>query len=912
MKVSIFYSPEFLTFSRKILFFHVKTFWILLSIFLVSFSLTFAGTTGKISGIVKDARTGNSLPGANVVIEGTNFGAAADVNGKYFIINIPPGKYNVVATVIGYKKMIVENVKVISDFTTTVDFDLEPTVIEAGETVVVTAERPLIQKDITATTFITLAEEIDNMPVNSYTEILNLTAGIIENNNGGGDNGIHIRGGRSGEIAYMVDGFFVEDAIYGGMGTDVSRTGISELSVITGTFNAEYGEAMSGVVNIITKEGAASYTGSFRASTDRFMRLSGKFKKDPPSFDFGTRRFEASFGGPVPGLRVFNSTMFVSGDILTTGTYLWKTKHDKEIIDPTTGEIAVALDGTLLKKPHYHHNKTYLNRNRLNTKLVFKPFSSFKVVVGGVFRRQEQRQFSISFKEIPEHRGIEWDNSDLYTMTINHTLSPKTFYTLKFSQFKNWSKYGLNKPDNEIISPLRVNNAFGNTSNYEFWGQYTIIDTAGNEIKVISDDDFKRDYSSITKTLGGSITSQISDKHQIKIGAEYKLLKIQNDWINGVNSANPEEAHYVFWPKQAEFYIQDKMEFEDMIVNLGLRLDYLNPRSRYVADPLNPLAEKPMAKVKWHLSPRLGFGYPATDRILFHFAYGQFFQNPEYFKFYRRTNQQMSQDNPLFPYNLQQGYIPTIGNPNLNPETTTAYEFGVEALLTRDMVVDFTLYYKDIYDYVTSTIYDADPTQYAIFENADYGNSKGIEVSLRKRFSHNFSGNINYTYSRAEGNAAYEYTHWYEAYMASVYGTYPARKTITMPWDQPHTLTFALDIREPDDWGINIIGNMGSGLPYTPRDSRGRKMDETNSGRMPPTSTLDVRINKDFSFKGLKYRLFADITNLLDKKNVLNVFDNSGQPDQSTNPNASIEWQDRPHYFGPPRHIEIGLDIRFD
>ncbi|MFQ6673499.1 MAG: hypothetical protein ACE5GH_01785, partial [Fidelibacterota bacterium] len=179
-------------------------------------------------------------------------------------------------------------------------------------------------------------------------------------------------------------------------------------------------------------------------------------------------------------------------------------------------------------------------------------------------------------------------------------------------------------------------------------------------------------------------------------------------------------------------------------------------------------------------------------------------------------------------------------------------------------------------------------------------------------FGNNYSFSITYTFSKAVANAANEYTHWDEAYLASVYGTYPSLKTITMPWDQPHTLNFSLDYRSPKGYGLNFVGNMGSGLPYTPSDARGRPFSESNSGRQPSTAVVDMKAYKDFRFRPVTARLFLDITNLFYKKNVLNVFNNSGKPDESLNPNNSIEWVDRPYYFGPPRHIELGISLMLE
>jgi len=235
--------------------------------------LLYSGTTGKIAGIVKDKETGEPLMGVNVIIEGTMMGAATDMVGEYYVINVPPGNYSVKASIIGYKVFTVSKVRVVPDLTTKVDFTLEQEVI-AGETVTIVAEKPLIQKDVTFSGSMTTAEEIVNMPVNSFADVMSLSSGFIVYGKGSVDaaepEGIHVRGGRSNEIGYMIDGFYVKDPYSGGAAADVPTQGIQDLSVITGTFNAEYGEAMSGIVNIVTKEGPPAYHGLLRFSSDQF------------------------------------------------------------------------------------------------------------------------------------------------------------------------------------------------------------------------------------------------------------------------------------------------------------------------------------------------------------------------------------------------------------------------------------------------------------------------------------------------------------------------------------------------------------------------------------------------------------------------------------------------------------------
>ena len=1191
------------------------------------------------------------LIGVNIIVKETSLGAATDKNGYFTILNIRGGKYTLTTSMIGFKTVEIKNITVLADHTSTVDIQMDPAAVE-GEEVIITAKRPVIVRDETATTNIFLAEDIENMPVNSYVDVLNNVAGVVESfNSGSQDNGLHIRGGRSNEIAYMVDGFFVEDAIYGGMGTDVSKAGISELSVITGAFNAEYGEAMSGVVNILTKEGGQNFNASFRLSTDQL----GFYEDNNRSiYDWNTQRIEGSLGGPVPLLFLPKgfAAFFIAGDLHSTDTFLGRTEavkpmffdeNDNQLFDIDEEYVSdiydLDNDGNTtepLKKNHVYVNSTYEKQSRLNAKLTLHPFSGIKLTFGGIFNRKKNRNFpgfSMSYKLLQDNIAPVWENSDLFYVNLNHTLSSKTFYNIKVSRFDNRSWEGLEKymnndremtysddtnqintywksyepyadlngdgnysegepfhdedgdgvwdsnvydtgmdgifaesftdtdgnstwssgeefvdtngdgiwngpdegeldgmpttgedgvidmwwsfhaepfndsPDgiyregsadilldangdgvynpedgdylidlagdgvwqpgeefvdldgngvyNYGVTPPYRTSAFNGESNYEFYGGHAIYDLNGDSVRwAESEDNFYERYASTSTTIEANLTSQVTQQHQIKIGGGLKQLELEDFQIRyfgggiyGIAS-DPTFVQWKYEPSQRSFYIQDKIEFRDWVINLGLRYDYLDPNSEY-ADPKRKLAyidqfgnfseangtaepyfdagngvwdegeffidendnnqydageiftdtgnglwdwtdtpngswdpsesfvdangngmydstetwadvangyfdfeddyelftdenedgiwtdavheygylddngnfvSPPKATIKWKLSPRIGFGYPITDRIAFHFSYGQFYQYPEYEKMFRFANlgNPSIYGNSLypFPYSLSDFYIPSVGNPNLKPETTIAYEFGLRWQISDNFLLKTTVFYKDIYDYISAVIYYTDPTDYAIFENLDYGNSRGIELNLKKLFRHNYSFSITYVYSKSVANAANEYTHWNEAYLASVYGTYPSLKTITMPWDQPHTMNFAVDYRNPKGYGLNIVGNMGSGLPYTPTDSRGQNLSESNSGRMSFTAAVDMKIYKDFSFKPFTVRLFSDITNmeylLLSKRNVRDVFSTTGQPDDSLNPNSSPAWEDRPHYFGPPTHIELGLNLIFN
>ena len=254
------------------------------------------GQTGKVTGKITDAETGEPLPGANVLLEETSMGASTDLEGYYVILNISPGTYDLKVSMMGYTQQGVEGLKVSLDVTTKMDFVLFPIVL-LGKEVVVTAQLPIVQRDLTASKQIVRGEDISQMPVEEFVDVLELQAGIIKDTEGR----IHIRGGRASEVNYLIDGVSVSDPFAGELSVEVENAGIEQFQVISGGFNAEYGQALSGIVDIITKEGGEEYHGTVSAYVgDYFTSDNDIFFNIDDTKITDLTNIEASLNGPVP------------------------------------------------------------------------------------------------------------------------------------------------------------------------------------------------------------------------------------------------------------------------------------------------------------------------------------------------------------------------------------------------------------------------------------------------------------------------------------------------------------------------------------------------------------------------------------------------------------------------------------
>jgi outer membrane receptor for ferrienterochelin and colicin len=408
----------------------------------------FAGTTGKITGVVNDQATQSPLIGANVMLEGMSFGAVTETDGSFTIMNCPPGIYTMKFTMMGYKKTFIRNVRVSADLTTAVDANLESTVIE-GETVNIVSERPLIQKDMTGSMATIGADEISNLPVDNIQGVLRLQAGVSD---AGGQ--IHIRGGRGGEVAYWVDGVPMTTARGGsgatrGMGINVENSAVQELQVVSGTFNAEYGNAMSGIVNIITKDGQEKYTGNISGYVQDYVSndpMFGNLKRvdvveDPatgqkdavgvyenPNWDkfkslshYKPANYDLQpvLSGPVPYTRN-KLTFFVNGRFHSYEGW----EHGRRWYTPLgwPGDSAQVV---------LNENKTNSVMGKLSYRLSPHITLKYQMLFDNYKGSGVDRQFTYS----PDARNHGKSERWTHMFLMNHVLSPKTFYELKLARY---------------------------------------------------------------------------------------------------------------------------------------------------------------------------------------------------------------------------------------------------------------------------------------------------------------------------------------------------------------------------------------------------------------------------------------------------------------------------------------------
>ena len=895
---------------------------------LLPFTGLFAGTSGKITGVVKDKENKEALIGVNIQILGLPLGGASDVDGFYFINNVPPGTYTLKATYLGYRPVEIKNVQVTVDHTTEISIEMEPASIEFEETITVVAERPLIQKDATSKRAVIDGSQIaDILPVSTVREALAMQAGVVKDEDGQ----IHIRGGRLGEVAYLIDGTYVRDPFDNSLGGNVDVEAIQEMEVISGTFNAEYGNAMSGIVNIVTKEGSPTYKIKFQYETP-MLNESPYHRKD-----------WLLYTDEVKKLPEAEKEKYKDAVRTETGESAYREFRvlDSKFSDLTglnvLGKFNSSLSGPVpfFSKMHFFVSGTFRNEDSylpygftlervLSSKLTYNLISAIKLQFNVDWSNRWYQGYNHQYKYWPyfEEQNIgsyplSRDFKTRYTLKMIHTLSNSTYYTLSMSNVYNKAKFTL---DDKLV---RTDPTTGEliSSEYLKRGYYQGIE--GNFRT--GDVRYWSKTHSTTLDFDGDLVSQVNRYHQVKTGIEYRQHEIFRHRLG--MPPRPRLEFFTRKPYEFALYAQDKIELSYLIVNLGLRFDYYDPKDQYYADPGHILqtitdpngqaiittVPQEDVKPKYKLSPRIGFAHPITATTIFHFAYGHFFQVPRYYDLYRNNGlDDILVNDPL------------IGNPGLEPEKTVAFEAGFKQQIGNDYALDITAYYKDISNLISSFYYFSG-RDYTIFVNADYGKVQGLDFTLTKRYSNYFAGSLNYTFMIAKGNES-DPIEGYSQYREDDAHLKPNRN-FYLDFDRRHNLSLNVDIRFPGDFGPSFLGvrplgnvtanflfTAASGLPYTPssRDPDATIVPEKNSGRKPAVNQLDVRLNKEIHWWKTSLRFYVRIENLFDHINVLRVWSRTGKAwDQGPTSNYPKDRQANPENVDVRRTIRTGIIIRF-
>lgn len=823
-----------------------------------------ARVAAYISGKVTDSRQA-PLEGVNVSIVGSRLGASTDARGEYRIFAVPPGKLTLRFDAIGYRSHTIEGIVVELGCSEEYNVELRATTLSM-EPVTVRFEPPAVHHEMPYQRTPVDGGDVRGVAVNRADEMLQFQAGVTLDD--GGD--VHVRGGRKDEVVYYVDGMRVEDPLAGKRAANIGREALNAMELITGTFGAEYGDAMSGVINIRTREGGEEFHGS--------AEYESSMLNDSPY------REKDWAGAGIDSRRSGGESAYASTDVFDAQSP-WI---------PTQGRYSATLSGPVKVLPNTYffvHGLHTVRNGELpfNDKWVRRVTGKVNTstersswVLSFGFRGRDGQSYSHSWKYVPEHYYRKFERNNRVSLGTTWNLGQNVVYE------------GL----------VGVYNRSSDKKLFETWSEYldagyarrtTDRETWFKDGEDWSDKWTESDATTVYTTH--KLSWYPSRQHHVLGGIEWRendlsMLEIDDLDVGAGGEQLGICRNFSQKPREIATFIQDQMRFGDVNVQAGLRMDVIDPNMTGWKSPV----DQNMVDVKkaFNISPRLGAAWKATDELSLYAGYGQYFQYPNYVDLYLNTDEVLRDE-------FTSGNITEVGNPELEPETTNAFEAGMKWEVTRQTGVVFTVFHKDVDNLVAAKTFEPeDAPAYEMMDNLDEARISGVEVQLLKRFSGrwNFQGNYTYTISeQKEGD-------W-----------------VPLTWSRPHVVNMIATWRDGAlnhsnailrGVGAGIILNLASGLPYTPLDVEG-KSGEKNSERMAVMARLDLRLSKSFAVGNTRLTLFTNIDNVLDRENPLVIDRTTGEPWETT---RDVAGEDIDRLYDPsrvdiPRMVRAGVTVEF-
>ena len=821
-----------------------------------------AGMTGKIAGRVTDESSGLPLYGAMVSVLGTNIGAFTNEDGYYYLINISSGSYSLKAQMIGYSSLTMTDVKCNQDLTTKINFKLKVSPIKT-EGIVVTADKPIVDKDLTATRRSIKIQDLTMMPWDTPEKAVASQPGVVVKGQE-----FHIRGGRSDEVSYLIDGISIRDATEGYSGLLLNNNSLAELNMLTGIFDAQYGEVMSGVIDASIKDGGNNQFNIYTNNGAVFDLQSGR----------GYKNYQTDYGRSLWNGKL---KLFGAGDLTLTDDW---DPHRELVFHQDRQDYSGLMKFTYLAP--------------LNIRLTGLAVQS----------RSQYGFYGHDWYYAPANYRSDLRKGRLGVLNINHSLSNSAFYNFSFGRFWNTGKFGVRDTfwdinrywweDIKFFSYQDNQVYYDEDSVAHFTAAYNpygydrmLFFRYGNYWKY-------RDRTTDQKFAKFDITSQVNKLHQLRAGVDLKFYTIDNLYLYCTATGMPIFDIYRKHPSTQAVYVQDKLEYEGLVVNMGVRYERIDPNVSATdlglwADNLEEVDLGP----KSIYSPRIGLSYVVSPTTTFHMGYGKYFQQPQFQHYYQY----------LGAYNALEIKGNILGNPALKPPATTSLEFGTVTEFQKQWSFDFTIYYKDIRNLVGVEYVPSIPEDYYQYKNIDNAISRGIELGLKKHIGQHFTGQIQYSYSKAEGTGSSPEA-IYEKYLGTAVGeslgTLPL-EMIPLEFDQRNKITVeasifngettqketSLKTRLLAENYLNLIFHYGSGLPatITPVDTVNLETAVPSDERYSSTKQLDLKYVKNINIGKLKASLTFDVLNVFNWENYNYSYEREITPYEI----YSIDWQPR-------------------
>ncbi|NQT24514.1 TonB-dependent receptor [candidate division KSB1 bacterium] len=829
-------------------------------------STLWSSTTGKIAGIVIDKETGDPLPGANVVVAGTDMGAAADFKGQYTILHISPGTYSIQVSVVGYAKLTITDIRVRIDQTSRADFVMEMEALE-GEAVTVFAERTVIKQDVATSVVSISAEEIQILPVSDVGGVVSMQAGVQD--------GFRIRGSSNEAALFLLDGVTMRDPRNNQPLTKVALSAVQEISLERGGFNAEYGQVQSGLVNVVTKEGSKTgYHGSF---TSRVTPPAPKYYRGngiPDVHDLDSYWMRPYFDDEVCWTGTdngewdqymreqypsFNGWNEVSQQLLSNGdptddltplgaqrVFMYQTRKeptnnlaDYEIDAGFGGPVPFLSSklGGLRFFTSYRRERDVLLWSATRPdysdydwtlQLTSDISPSMKLRVTGVMGNVSTMQDNWNLSAYPHwpneiaggtggsllfnmFSDWAWSLTDISHQSLatkfTHTLSSKAFYEVSLEHIRR--KYNSRPTALRDTSTLVevIPGYYRDENPFGYWPSTSegIVFGPGEQASMA------RDFSNVrATTLKADFTSQLNFYNMVKAGIELNYNDLDLDYgqiqmqTQGKSYANRVQMRN--FPLRLGFYVQDKLESKGFTMNAGLRLDFSNSKTDWWAiDPYDPyfISNKYSDEREFDMTESEGQWQFSPRLGISH----PITENSKLFFNYGHFKQ-MPQYESLFRVQRNASQqLRSMGDPNLTLAKTIEYELGYDHILFNDLFIQLAAFYKDITDQQTTTRYQSINSDiYTLTTSNQYEDIRGFEVTIRKTAGRWFSGFANYTYQVSSSGNFGQAELYQDPSLQKNYDEDTENLYQQRPIPSPYART-NLSLYTPDDFGPALLGH---------------------------------------------------------------------------------------------------------
>jgi len=984
---------------------------ILAAIAFLATSLFAQLSTGKIEGTVRDKDSGKPLLGVQVTIEGTRLGNVTNADGYYFVLNIPPGSRNITFMYTGYQTTTITNTLILAGQTTTVNGTLSSTVVELKGITVQGEAEVLLPRDQTVSKQRLTTEQLKETPVTRLEDMMILQAGVQVGGRDAEARGLRIRGGRLGEEGMVVDGVmlrnYTANPFASGQGwifeqeigsqaedttpLEFSNDAVEEVDILTGGFQAEYGNAQSGIINIVTKEGGAQYKGSAKFTTD---------EQNPRTADYGYNQLTGTVGGPVPMVK--NMYFQLSAEI--QGTADRNPTHADEGFrginqafvdrlnegvrnDPVLGQRHPAYTLAMLQAGRESYAAlsgqspalfmpenpvrlpgNWQDRSMYTGKITYSPIKGLKLILsenwsrnqhsypqgysgeGNYFRSgiidRNDPSYPLLYGDLfdqspwwaetpavtgfPKHESADiiriWQSNGRRSKVTNSMLG----FDWDFLRQANRSgsvqfRYALFRSNEISAGSLQTN---WERSTIMSWSPHDIrfeIETWPNRENLWSAElqkqylpdgatgwkngvRFEQPFNVGTDALyylhynylresqenfKADVDFQLDRWNRAKLGFLFMPFKIHRFSANYYAEKRDPRNEFRYRPKMYSGYIQNRTDLGDFVFDYGLRYDGFQHNYNWGLSALDFWGENVHPRTLYEWSPRFDVAFPVTDKAQLRFSYGVFTQLPSM--------------NDMFAGSS--GGSPFYNPGGLEFSRTDAFESGLSYLLSSDMVMDVVAYYRDVDGNVAQKAYFRDyyawHREYRVRQwaqglvNRDNGNIKGVDVTLRKRFSQNFSFNLQYTmqFSRTTGSAynSGQFLGNYDAASNELF--VPPDELRPIDGDQTHKLSYQFNYLFPEDFKSGTMVNtilrnvrayavfvIQSGTPLTQRYNWDGSTIGGYTGSEDPALTgqyngynffrgrwltdLTFRGSKQFNIGGSRrISFFAEVFNALNRKN---------------------------------------------